>query len=229
MTASPLRASTRPLPDASIDAKAWLALSWGGVAVFATALVMLPILGRWNELTIAACFFVPLLAVKLMPHGLPNLLSAIITASFLISAAGWAWDWYGRFWWFDVALHTSNPLVIMTASMFMIWKADLLAHAPRQGHFVLWSTGIGLALGMAWEVFEFTYLPLTWPDTILDLVMDTAGAALGGWFAIWLINQRGLAPVGHPRLQQLRTRASRRMPIPVRVSRRGWSASADGR
>lgn len=196
MTASPLQVSLHPRPGALIDARGWRALSWFGAVLFAAALTTLMLLGRWPELQIAACFFVPLLAVMLIPHGLPNLLVAVIVACILVSAAGWAWDWYAGLWWFDVVLHAVNPLVMMAASMFMLWKAAFLAHAPRKGRFVLWSTGLGLALGVAWELIEVTYLPLTWPDTILDLVMDTAGAALGGWLAIWLIEQRGQAPVG---------------------------------
>jgi hypothetical protein len=217
MTASPFHATIRPLPGASIDAGGWIVLSWTGVLVFAGALATLVLLERWDELRIATCFFLPLVAVMLMPHGLPNFLVAGIVGCFLVSAAGWAWDWYGRFWWFDVALHALNPLVIMAASMFMLWKAKLMAHAPRRGLFVLWSTGIGLALGIGWELFEYTYLPLTWPDTILDLVMDTAGSALGGWLAIWLIDRRGLAPVGHRRLDRLREWKQRRVPVPVEV------------
>jgi len=219
MTAVPV-ASIRPLPGVLIDARAWIMLSWAGTVVFAAALATLALLGRWDEFGIAACFFGPLLAVKLTPHGLPNLLLAIITACFLVSAAGWAWDWYGRFWWFDVALHMLNPLVMMAGSMFMLWKAGLLSHAPRKGRFVMWSTALGFALGVVWEIFEFTYLPLTWPDTILDLVMDTAGAALGGWLAIWLIEQRGLPPQGQLHLTRLRAWAlSRRVPAPVRPER----------
>lgn len=220
MTVAPF-ASTRPLPGLVIDARVWLVLSWAGVAAFAVALGTLLIEARWYELRIAACFFLPLVAFLLMPHRLPNLLMALATAAFLVSAGGWAFDWYGRFWWFDVALHTVNPLLIMTGVMFMLWKADLLAHAPRKGWFIVWSTGIGLVLGVGWELFEFTYLPLTWPDTILDVVMNTAGAALGGWFAIWLIDRRGLPPEGHRRLDELRARAlARRVPVPVREPRR---------
>lgn len=214
MTALPRPASIRPLPGSVIDARGWIVMSWAGVAGFAVFLAALLLDERWFELRIAACFFLPLLILKLVPHGLPNLVMALVTGCFVLSAAGWALDWYGRFWWFDVVLHTINPMLIMTGTMFMLWKADLLAHAPRKGRFVLWSTGIGLALGVAWELFEFTYLPLTWPDTILDVVMNTAGAALGGWFAIWLIDRRGLPPEGHRRLAALMTRQS--VPVPVR-------------
>lgn len=196
MTPTPRIASTRPLPGTSIDAPVWLAVAWGGVATFAGGLGALILLARWHEVIIAACFFLPLLLVMLTRHGLPNLLVALISLCFVVSGAGWAWDWYGMFWWFDVVLHTVNPLVMIAGSMFMFWKAGLLRHAPRKGLFVLEATALGFVLGVAWELVEYTYLPLTWPDTILDLVMDTAGSALGGWLAIWMIDQRGTAPVG---------------------------------
>ncbi|MBP1807583.1 hypothetical protein [Rubellimicrobium aerolatum] len=214
MTATPL-ASTRPLPSHLIDAWGWLLLSWAGIAVFAAALAALAFHGRWHELTMAAAFFVPLLVIQLSPHGLPNLLVVIITACFLVSAAGWAWDWYRVVWWFDVALHAINPLVMMAASMFMLWKAEFLAHAPRKGRFVLWSTGLGLLLGLGWEGVEVTFLDLTWPDTLLDLVMDGAGSALGGSFAIWLIERRGRPAIGRRGRSRLAWWAEP-VPIPLR-------------
>ena len=219
MTSIPLHASTRPLPGAIIDARAWLTLARAGTVVFAAALATLVLLRRWDEVQIATGFFVPLLAVMLARHGLPNLLVAVIVGCFLVSGAGWSWDWYGLFWWFDVLIHFVNPLVMMAGSMFMLWKADLLKHAPRKGRFVLWSTVFGFLLGLGWEGIEYTYLPLTWPDTILDVIMDTAGAALGGWFAIWLIEQRGLAPVGHRHEHVLRLQAwaANRVPLPITV------------
>ncbi len=217
MTAMPQLASTRPLPGASIDAAGWLNIAWAGVAVFAGGLGALVLLGRWEEVMIASCFFLPLLLVMLTPHGLPNLLVALISLCFLVSGAGWAWDWYGMFWWFDVVLHTLNPLIIMAGSMFMLWKAGLLRHAPRKGLFVLEATAFGCLLGIAWELFEFTYLPLTWPDTILDVVMDTAGSALGGWLAIWMIDRRGTAPVGRRRIGLVGPRRWTAEPVPVPV------------
>ncbi|WP_210526742.1 hypothetical protein [Rubellimicrobium arenae] len=220
MTAIPRAALVTPLPGSLIDSRGWLTMAWVGVLVFTAALVTLMALGRWDELQMAAAFYVPMVAVMLVPHGLPALLVAVIAGCFLISGAGWAWDWYSLFWWFDIALHTLNPFAIMAGSMFMFWKAGFLAYAPRKGRFVLWAAGLGLLIGIVWEVIEYTYLPLTWPDTILDIVMDTAGAALGGWFAIWLIEQRGLALVGPRRLATFRVRPWSAQPVPVPVRTR---------
>lgn len=203
---------TRP---ALIDLPLWLALAWLGVALSAMGLAALVLLGRWPELGIAICFFLPLLALMLCPHGLPSLLMAGIAGCFLVSGAGWALDWYGLFWWFDVLIHGLNPVAMVAGSMFMLWKADLVASA-RPGRFVWLASLYGLALGIGWELIEVTYLPLTWPDTILDLVMDTAGAALGGWLGLWLIERRGGAPVGR---RPVPVAFRPRVPVPIRNSR----------
>ena len=208
MTALP-----RPTARALIDAQAWLAVAWAGVAVFALALAALMLSARWPELRMASSFFLPLLAAMLLPHGLPSLIVALLTGCTLLSAAAWALDWYALFWWFDVLLHALNPFAITAASMVMLWKADLVPLRRRQGRFVLWAALLGLALGVGWELLELTFLALTWPDTILDLVMDTAGAALGGWFAAWIIVTRGKAPIGR------RGAAGLREPAPFRVRR----------
>jgi hypothetical protein len=202
---------------AIIDARIWLALSWAAVAVFSAALAWLLAEARWHELVMASCFFLPFLLTMLVPHGLPNLLVAIIAACFLVSGAGWALDWYSLHWWFDVVLHAVNPFTMMAGSMIMLWKAELLG-SRRPVRFVLVSTALGFVLGVAWELVELTFLVLTWGDTILDIVMDTLGAAAGGWFALWLIRVRGHAPLGR------RTLAGPHGPalqaVPARVARR---------
>ena len=200
-------------PRALIDSRLWLALSWAGVGLLALALGGLLLSERWLEWRIVSSFFLPLLALMLLPHGLPPLLMAVITGCFLISAAGWALDWYARFWWFDVLLHALNPFAIAAASMLMLWKAEFVSPQGREGRFVLWATLLGLGPGVLWELFESTFLALTWPDTLLDLMMDASGSALGGWFAAWIIAVWGRRPVGRRGLAGLRE------PLPVRIRR----------
>lgn len=197
-----------------IDHRAWTTLAWSIAGAFAGLLFSLIPLGEWQELRIAACFFLPLLVILLVRHGLPPLLVALIAACFLLSGAGWAFDWYSDFWWFDVLLHGLNPVPMVAGTMFMLWKADLVSALPQKGRFVLIATGLGFLLGIVWELIEYTYLVLTWPDTILDIVMDTAGAAIGGHLAVWLIEKRGVAPVGRRPLMPQPAPAP--VPVPVR-------------
>jgi hypothetical protein len=46
--------------------------------------------------------------------------------------------------------------------------------------------GLGLGLGIAWEIVEMTFLNLSLVDTLVDLVMDTLGAMLAGPFMAWI-------------------------------------------
>lgn len=200
----------RPTARAFADGRGWLVLSWGIVAVFAAGLCTLLLSGRWAELRMASAFFLPLLALMLLPHGLPPLLVALGAACSLVSAAGWALDWYALLWWFDVLLHALNPFALTAGSMVMFWKAGFVSPRGREGRFVLLSAAYGLAIGTAWELVELTFLTLTWPDTILDLAMDAAGAALGGWLAAWLIAVQGRPPVG---------RRPSPLPVPARIRR----------
>lgn len=202
-----------------IESRAWSVLAWVFTGSFGILLAALIPSRQWDELRIAACFFLPLMVVMLVRHGLPDLLLAFIAACFLLSGAGWAFDWYDAFWWFDVVLHGLNPVPMMAGTMYMLWKADFVQPKPRTGRFVLIATALGLALGVVWELIEVTYLVLTWPDTLLDLVMDTAGAALGGALAAWIILIRGLQPVGRRGLAGLPFAGLRIDPAPVRIRR----------
>ncbi len=198
------------MPHPVVDSPLWSRLAWGALAALGLWLALLGADGAWFEWRVGLAFFAPFLALLLIPHGLPPLLVGIAAFAFTVSALGWALDWYARLWWFDLALHTLNPFVILAGSMVMLWKADLLAAPPGRPGFVLLSTGLGLALGLLWELFEFTFLVLTWADTLSDVAADAVGAALGGWFAGWLIRARGMAPVG-------RRRRGDRLPVAVRT------------
>lgn len=185
-------------PAALTDGWGWRLVAWGCVLLLAAGLLAFAQLGRWSELRIATCFFLPLLVLVLAPHGLPSLLVALAAASLAVSAAGWALDWYAPLPWFDLLLHALNPFTIMACSLFMLWKADL-APPPGRGGFLLWAAVLGTAFGIAWELFEARFLDLTWPDTLSDLAMNLLGSILGGRFAAWVIARRGLPPVGRRR------------------------------
>ena len=107
------------------------------------------------------------------------------------NAAGYAFDLYQRFWWFDRVLHAGTILAIT------LWLGLFLCARglhPRNGRGLLGVfllACVGIALGALWEVAEWA-ADLVLPgdvikgknDTIIDLVMDTAGALAGAALAI---------------------------------------------
>lgn len=111
--------------------------------------------------------------------------------------AGYALDLYQRFGWFDRVLHGCTILAITFWLGLFVFARSL---HPRHGRdlvamFLLACAGI--ALGALWEVAEWG-ADLVLPgdvikgknDTVLDLIMDTAGALVGAAFAISCLRSR---------------------------------------
>lgn len=103
----------------------------------------------------------------------------------LVNAAGYAFDLYRRFWWFDRVLHGCTLFALT------FWGASILGGGALNGsanhHLtrVLLIAGLGVALGACWEVAEWGFDHLVPAnvikgkyDTVVDLVADTIGAVL---------------------------------------------------
>jgi hypothetical protein len=107
--------------------------------------------------------------------------------------AGYAFDLYRQFWSFDRVLHACTILAVtLWLALFVFSKALNKEH----GHgvlVVLLVASVGIALGALWEVAEWGFDQIA-PgdvikgkyDTLLDIVMDTAGAVLAGIMALKL-------------------------------------------
>lgn len=95
---------------------------------------------------------------------------------------------YAIFPWFDEVLHAYNffALTLLVA----VYAHGVVLTGGREHGFllVLIVTTIGLGLGAVWEVTEFAYdhfivkpnVILPKLDTIVDMILDTAGALVAG-------------------------------------------------
>jgi uncharacterized membrane protein YjdF len=97
------------------------------------------------------------------------------------NVAGYAFDLYAAFWWFDRVLHAATILALT------FWLAIMfLGDGIRQGRTVLFIVLIasaGVAIGALWEVAEWVFDRFASgdvikgkDDTVIDIVMDTLGA-----------------------------------------------------
>jgi hypothetical protein len=109
----------------------------------------------------------------------------LLVALGFANVAGYALDLYQRFWWFDRALHAATIFALT------LWLALIVfARAVRGGRpilVVLLMSSVGLALGALWEVAEWAFDQFASSDvikgkndTIIDIVMDAAGAIFAG-------------------------------------------------
>jgi hypothetical protein len=109
--------------------------------------------------------------------------------------------YYERFWWWDAVLHTTSGLLLGMLGFMCVYilNEDRNVDLHMRPSFVaLFAFFFAVGLGAIWEIFEFamdrwfgTNMQPATPgdpsgltDTIHDLIVDTAGAAIvaiGGW------------------------------------------------
>jgi hypothetical protein len=98
-------------------------------------------------------------------------------------------DFYDRFWWWDIVLHTGSGFLLGQVAFILVY---VLNHAPRtelnlSPEFIaLFAIAFALAVGALWEIFEFSMdnlLGLNMQrsglvDTMWDLIVAFSGACL---------------------------------------------------
>lgn len=152
--------------------------------------------GRWSLSFVAiatlALSFAPLFLARRLEITLPLPFVAAITVFVIASVfMGEAFDFYERFWWWDIALHASSAIgfgLIGFVFVLMMFEGDRFAAPPWA--MCLMAFGLAVTCGLCWEILEF--LMDTWFgsnmqksglfDTMSDLIVDVIGAA----FACWL-------------------------------------------
>lgn len=161
-------------------------MAWIGVALQCAALVAVVLVQRWGGVPSVAIFLVLSLAFLLVKDGVPSLISFLVVLAAIVNAGGWAWEWYALVW-FDEFVHFFTSLSVVAATMCMAWAHGWLPHPAGYGRTMLVAAAVGLGLGVLWEIAEALFVSLTALDTIFDLILDTLGAAAGGWLAKWVV------------------------------------------
>ena len=164
------------------DSGTWRILAWIGVVLQAVALVFVLWSQKWGGAWTIGLFLALSTVFLSMQDRLPSLISFLVVLAAIVNAGGWAWNWYHSFVWFDEFVHCFTSFAVMSAIGYLAWAGNWTSAAPGTGKFILWTAVVGFGLGVVWEVFESLFLNLTFWDTIVDLVMDTIGAVVAGWF-----------------------------------------------
>lgn len=119
----------------------------------------------------------------------------LLVIGLLASGAGVVWNLYSKIFWYDEVVHGYNFFALALVVAVYAYGV-VLTGTDRHGLLlVLVIAGLGLALGALWEVVEWGYdhfiakpnviLPKT--DTIIDLMVDTAGALLAGFVRLRML------------------------------------------
>jgi len=183
----------------------WRSWAWPERLQFAVAfLLQLAILGvlvstlveaQWlvafTAAVVLALTFLPALIERELEVQLPVEFT-LITCVFLYAAFGLGevGRFYHRFWWWDLLLHSVSALVMGLIGFLLVYTF----HQTRRVvlpplYFALTAFGFAVTIGTLWELFEFgmdwgfgfTMQKSGLVDTMTDLLVNVAGAAVAAW------------------------------------------------
>ena len=112
-------------------------------------------------------------------------------------------SYYARFWWWDIALHTSSGLLMGILGFLLVYvlnENERIDIHMRPRFVALFAFLFAVTVGTLWEIFEFAMDqvvgttmqkpmlgdPSGLTDTMWDMIVNGLGAltisALGGWY-----------------------------------------------
>jgi len=103
---------------------------------------------------------------------------------------------YWKFWWYDIMMHFLGGLVIGAIALWAFYFFDYFKNLNKSFlNIVFISVSVVLIIGVGWEIFEVLVDPGYFRegyvfDTILDLIMDTLGAIIGGVIYYKFLNSK---------------------------------------
>ncbi len=120
-----------------------------------------------------------------------NLSLAIIFCIYATLYLGEVGAFYEKFWWWDLLLHGGSALGFGIIGFLILFILQMRKHiAGEPITIAVFSFTFAVAIGALWEVFEFSLDQILgtnlqksglW-DTMGDLIVDCAGAALASLF-----------------------------------------------
>ncbi len=163
---------------------------WTTLVVAAVAALFVE---RWSMsfvavATLIASILPAALAARFRIHLPLPFLSFVVLFIFASLFLGEALDFYGRYWWWDIALHKTSSVgfgLVGFIFILMLFEGDRFA-APAWA-LALLSWFFAIAVGSLWEVFEFGMDSLFGfnmqksglLDTMGDLIANLVGGAIG--------------------------------------------------
>jgi hypothetical protein len=110
---------------------------------------------------------------------------------FLSLFLGSATDFYYKYWWWDMVLHTSSGFllgIVGFLALFLLNQTDKIPQGMKPGFLCFFAVTFAVTLGVVWEIFEFVVDRFTAAnmqstetgvvDTMEDLIVDTLGAII---------------------------------------------------
>lgn len=112
-----------------------------------------------TSMIIAITFFPLLFERRFRIHVPPELQLAAIGFVFASLFLGEIRDYYTRFWWWDVALHTTSGFLLGILGFLLVHvmnETEKIHVHMKPGFVAFFAFMFALGVGALWEIFEFT-------------------------------------------------------------------------
>ena len=174
--------------------------------VMAGELVVLAMEQRWMGIFLVLMLMAVIGVPALFPQKLPVFIPVeiqifVVLFIFATLFLGEVRDYYERFWWWDLVLHTSSGVLLGLLGflfVYMVNENELVDVTMKPSFVALFAFFFGIGIGALWEIMEFGADrllgmnmqkpmlgdPSGLTDTMWDLIVDTLGSAimaLAGW------------------------------------------------
>lgn len=182
---------------------------WTALAV---ALIFALFESRWSLAFVALATFgaslVPLYFARKLGVRLPaSFVAVIVLFIFSTLFLGEAFDFYNRFWWWDIALHSGAAMsfgIVGVLFMLMLFKGDRYAAPPWAISFFAFC--FAMTIGAVWEIFEYgmdvnfglNMQKTGLDDTMKDLIVNAIGAIIGAGAGFFYLKGRELGLITQP-------------------------------
>jgi uncharacterized membrane protein YjdF len=195
-------APTRPHTSPETHRGLYMRLTLVVQLILAAGLVIFLLRRDWENVFLTVC----VISLTLLPALLSRRVQIVIPPEFQFISAlfvflslflGSAGDFYYKFWWWDLVLHTGSGFllgIVGFIAVFALNRSEQLPRGMRPFFVCVFAVTFAVTLGVIWEIFEFTVDRFTDAnmqsqetgvvDTMKDLIVDTLGAvvvAAMGW------------------------------------------------
>ena len=158
------------------------------VALFALLAALL-IMGDITAALIVAVFLALSFAHLLRSERRPAVFDVVFALAALAGALGYVFDLFGEIVPYDELTHTFTTFSVSLAFYFLFYGGAV----PERRAIALGSSvfTLGVTVGAYWEIFEWFFVgKYTMADTIIDLLVDSAGALAAALVAL-VLRRRG--------------------------------------
>jgi VanZ family protein len=181
-------------------------VTWIIWAILIAAATFATFTQRWDvvfvSITALVLTILPALFVERFQIRLPlSFLAAISVFVFATLFLGEVFDFYERYWWWDVLLHGGSAIgfgIIGFLFVFYLFEGNKYAAPPIAIAFVAYCFAV--TIGTGWEIFEFLMDQIFGlnmqksglVDTMWDLIVDSIGATIGATAGFFYLKGRQL-------------------------------------